>query len=163
MRRRRLLRIGAVGAVALTLAACSGGSDGPRARPGSGSPVLEVARSNDLDRFLRAVERAGLTETLTGSGPFTLFAPTDAAFASSSAQRLDPDALRALLAYHVVPGQLTTDFLEGIDVNHTTLLGSSLNIDGTDGLRVNDARVLRADLLASNGVVFVIDRVLTPR
>jgi uncharacterized surface protein with fasciclin (FAS1) repeats len=68
------------------------------------------------------------------------------------------------MAYHVVPGQLTTDFMEGVDVNHTTLLGTSLNVDGTGPeVRVNGAAVVRGNLIADNGVVFVIDRVLTPR
>ena len=69
-----------------------------------------------------------------------------------------------MIAYHVVPGQLTDDFLDGTDFNHTTLLGSSLNVNGTGGgLRINDAGVVRSNLMASNGVVFAIDRVLTPR
>jgi uncharacterized surface protein with fasciclin (FAS1) repeats len=125
--------------------------------------VLSVARSAGLDRFVRAADAAGMADLLTNSGPYTLFAPTDRAFAASNANRLDGDALQALVAYHVVPGTLTTDFLDGIDINHTTLLGSRINTDGTGGaLRVNGANVVRADLMAGNGVVFAIDRVLTP-
>ena len=72
-------------------------------------------------------------------------------------------ALRQVMAYHVVPGMFTSDFLTGVDVNYTTLKGTSLNVDGTDGLRVDDATIVTPDLGASNGVVNIIDRVLTPR
>jgi uncharacterized surface protein with fasciclin (FAS1) repeats len=160
MRRREALTVLAAGLVA----ACGGGGGGGTAAGGGGGrSVLSVARSAGLDRFVRAVDAAGMTELLSASGPYTLFAPTDRAFAASNANRLDGEALQALVAYHVVPGTLTTDFLDGIDINHTTLLGSRLNTDGTGGaLRVNDANVVRADLMAGNGVVFAIDRVLTP-
>ncbi len=148
-------------AAALALAACGGQGGAPR--PG-GPGVVGVARSSGLNRFARAVETAGMTEVLSGAGPFTVFAPTDRAFAAANLDALDRDALQRVIAYHVVPGQLTEDFLTGMDVNHTTLLGSSLNVDGSGpGLLVNGASVVRADLAASNGVVHSIDRVLTPR
>jgi len=160
MRRRQALTLLAGAA---SLAACGGGSGGQPAG-GSGAGVLAAARANGLGRFARAAEAAGFAEQLAGTGPYTLFAPTDRAFAASSAGRLDGEALQRLVAYHIVPGQLTSAFLVGVDVNHTTLLGSSLNIDGRgEGLRVNGAQVTRADIAAGNGVVFAIDRVLTPR
>ena len=149
-----------MGAPALVACGASGGVTPGRA----GDDVLSVARENGLTRFVRAVDAAGMTEALSGPGPFTLFAPTDQAIAASNLGRLDGDALQRTLAYHVVPGLLSEDFLEGIDVNHTTLLGSSLNTDGSGGaLRVNGAGVVRANLPASNGVVYSIDRVLAPR
>ncbi len=162
MHRRGFLQAGALAALAFAVSACASPT-GPRRPATGGDDVLGIARANGLDRFLRAVRTAELTDALSGAGPFTIFAPSDRAFGASSAGRLDNDELRALLAYHVVPGQLTSDFLEGRDVNHTTLLGTSLNIDGTSGLRVNGANVLASDLMASNGVVFILDRVLTPR
>jgi uncharacterized surface protein with fasciclin (FAS1) repeats len=160
MNRRRALDLLVSAGVLAALAACGGGQP----RGPAGPDLIGTARANDLDRLARAIGSADLVETLSGPGPYTIFAPTDRAFSASNAGRLDGDGLRRLLAYHVVPGQLTADFLEGMDVNHTTLLGSSLNVDGTGaGIRVNDANVLRADLMASNGVIHVIDRVLTPR
>lgn len=160
-RRSALAQIASTGLV-LALAGCAGG--GGRVRGPTGPDLIGTARANDLGRLARAIETAGLTETLSGAGPYTIFAPTDRAFAASNAGRLDGDGLRRLLAYHVVPGQLGSDFLAGMDVNHTTLLGSSLNVDGTgEGVRVNDARILRTDIEASNGIIHVIDRVLTPR
>jgi uncharacterized surface protein with fasciclin (FAS1) repeats len=74
------------------------------------------------------------------------------------------DELRRLVGYHVVPGMLTSTFLLGRDVNFTTSAGTPLTVDGTSGrLRVNGAAVTRADIEAGNGVVHIIDRVLTPR
>ncbi len=126
--------------------------------------IQNAVNSADHTTLVAAVKAAGLVDTLQGPGPFTVFAPTDRAFAASNAGSLDREALQRLVAYHVVPGQLTEDFLEGMDVNHATLLGSSLNVDGSGGeLRVNGAGVVRANLAASNGVVYAIDRVLTPR
>lgn len=159
MRRRAFILAGS----AAVLSACSGGGGSRPVGAARGGPdVLGVARGAGLDRFVRAAQTTGAAETLAGPGPFTLFAPTDRAFAAAGRQ--SEAALTRLVAYHIVPGELTSDFLEGRDVNHTTLLGTSLNVDGTSGvLRVNGAEVVRADLMASNGVVFAIDRVLTPR
>lgn len=164
MERRGFLQIIAFGVAGTGLAAC-GGSGGPSAGgDASGPGVLSVARSNGMGRFARAAQEADMGEYLSGAGPFTLFAPSDRAFAASSAGRMSGEDLQRLVAYHVVPGTLTSEFLIGMDVNHTTLLNSSLNVDGTGGaLTVNGARVLRADLEAANGIVFQIDRVLTPR
>ncbi len=163
MQRRQILILGGAGIAALALAACGGGG-APRPAPRSGGSVLAVARSNGLGRFARAAEATDLGELLAGPGPFTLFAPTDRAFSGSGAARASGEDLRRIVAYHIVPGQLTSDFMEEMDVNHTTLLGSSLNVDGrSTPIRVNGAAVVRADLMAANGVVFAIDRVLTPR
>lgn len=160
MNRRTALGLLAAG---LALTACGGGGGAGASRPG-GPDVLAVARSNGMARFVRAVDAAGMTEVLSGPGPYTLFAPTDRAFAASGLARLSGGDLQRALAYHVVPGQLNDDFLEGIDVNHTTLLGTSLNTDFTgDALRVNGAGVVRANLPASNGVVYSLDRALAPR
>ena len=121
-----------------------------------------MLRANGLTRFLRAIEAAGLAETLAGEGPYTVFAPTNRAVAAADLPE-DAERLRAIVAYHIVPGMFTTDFLAGVDVNYTTLAGSSLNVDGTAGLTVNGAAILTPDLGADNGVVNIIDRVLVPR
>jgi len=158
--RRASIRLLMLGGAAVGVAACAGGA--PAAPGQSAGTVLEVARANRLTRFLRAVEASGLDATLTGEGPFTLFAPNNRAFGGADLPE-DTEALRALVAYHVVPGMFTTDFLVGMDVNYTTLSGESLNVDGTAGLRVNGATIVTPDLGAGNGVVNVIDRVLVPR
>lgn len=164
MRRRRLITLAGFGLVGLGLTACGGGGgESPRAESGGG--VLSVARGAGAGRFARAAEGTELAETLSGPGPFTLFAPTDRAFASAGATRLSGEDLTAFLAYHVVPGELTADYMEGFDINHTTLTGRPLNVDGGPGLiqvgRV--ATVIRPDLPAANGVVHVIDAPLSPR
>ena len=159
--RRAGIRLILLGGAAVGVAACGGGA--PAAPGQSGGTVLEVARANRLTRFLRAVEAAGLEATLAGEGPFTLFAPNNRAFGAADLPE-DTESLRALVAYHVVPGMFTTDFLSGIDVNYTTLSGDGLNVDGTaGGLRVNGATIVTPDLGAGNGVVNIIDRVLVPR
>lgn len=159
MQRRALL---ITGAATVALAACGGGaSRAPSGTSRGGPDVLGVARGAGAGRFARAVEEAGLGETLAGPGPFTLFAPTDRAMAAAG--RLDGEALKRMVAYHIVPGELTTDFLSGMNLNHTSMLGPSVNVDGRGGpLNVEGANVVRADLPASNGIVFTIDRVLSP-
>lgn len=167
MHRRSFLVQG--GLILAVLAGCGDGGRGG-STTASGRDVIEVARANGLERFVQAIAAAGLAETLAGTGPFTLFAPSDRAFAALPRGRMtelqrpaNRAELQQLVAYHVVPGMLTTSFLEGRDVNHTTATGTSLNVDGTAGIRVNDANVATTDLFAANGVVHVIDRVLTPR
>ncbi|MDX2276464.1 MAG: fasciclin domain-containing protein [Hyphomonadaceae bacterium] len=132
--------------------------------------VLEVAAATgQFQTFLRAVEAAGFEETLSGEGPFTLFAPTDSAFedlGQAELQRLlDPrhhEELLALLAYHVVPQRVTSASASGEVVREQTSGGYQVQIDGRDGLRVNDQLVVAPDINASNGVIQGINAVLAP-
>lgn len=161
--RRASLRLLLLGGAAAALPACGGGTATSGGTGGqSGGTVLGVLRSNGLTRFLRAIDKAGLTETLAGEGPYTVFAPTNAAM-NAAALPEDTERLREIVAYHIVPGVFTTDFLAGVDVNYTTLQGASINVDGTAGLRANGASIVTPDLGADNGVVNIIDRVLIPR
>ena len=158
--RRTSLRLILLGAAGAGLAGCGGG-----ATTGTGEAagtVLGTLRANGLTRFLRAIEDAGLAETLAGAGPYTVFAPTNAAVAAAGLPE-DTEALRRVVGFHIVPGMFTTDFLTGVDVRYATLEGASLDVDGTGGLTVNGAAIVTPDLGADNGVVNVIDRVLTPR
>lgn len=144
----------------LPLAACAGGGTGGSSASGT---VLDAARANGAGRFVRALGQAGLADRLAGPGPYTIFAPSDRAMSAASLPA-DPAALAKLLSYHIVPGDFTAAFLTGVDINYTTLAGSSLNVDGTGGrLLVNGAGVISADHSAGNGVVHVIDTVLKPR
>ena len=138
---------------ALVLAGCGGGGGAPNGA--TGPTVLSVARANGLNAFVAAVDTAGMTETLSGPGPYTVFAPTDRAFAGHRPQT-ETEA-RALVSDLVVPGTFTTDFLGGVDVNYTTLANRPVTVDGTGGLRFGGIPVTRADLVADNGVVHVID------
>ena len=115
-----------------------------------------------------ALEAAGLVDTLKGEGPFTVFAPTDEAFAALPAGTVDTlladpkGDLTQILTYHVVPGKvMSTDITDGMTA--TTVQGADLTFTIKDGnVYVNDAMVVTADIETSNGVIHVIDGVLTP-
>jgi transforming growth factor-beta-induced protein len=133
--------------------------------------VLDLATTaavaGGFETLLAAVRAAGLEGALAGPGPFTVFAPTDAAFAAlppGTVEGLlaDPEALRAVLLYHVVPGAVRAADVVGL-TSAPTLNGASLRITVTNGeVRIEGARVVAADIEASNGVIHVIDAVLIP-
>ena len=120
--------------------------------------------------LVAAVQAAGLEETLRGEGPFTVFAPTDDAFAAlpegTVESLLEPDnqdQLVAVLTYHVVPGEVMAADAAGATVELATVEGSNVTVDGTgDGVTVNGANVVAADVAADNGVIHVIDAVILP-
>ena len=116
--------------------------------------------------LVAAVEAAGLVDTLKGDGPFTVFAPTDEAFAAlpeGTVEGLleDPEALAAILTYHVVPGKVMSGDLSD-NMMAATVNGADVTIMTEGGVMVNDANVVAADVLASNGVIHVIDKVILP-
>ena len=130
--------------------------------------IVAVASSTDgFGTLVAALTAAGLVETLQGAGPFTVFAPTDAAFAALPAGLLDKlllpenkDVLVSILTYHVVPGMvMSADIMAG-DV--ATVEGSSVKLETSYGVKVNGANVTAADVAASNGVIHVIDAVIVP-
>jgi uncharacterized surface protein with fasciclin (FAS1) repeats len=113
-----------------------------------------------------ALQAAGLVDTLKGDGPFTVFAPTDEAFAKLPAGTLeallaDPAKLQAVLTYHVVPGRVTAADVATLS-SAATVQAAPIAIDTSMGVRVNDAHVTQADVMTSNGVIHVIDTVLLP-
>jgi uncharacterized surface protein with fasciclin (FAS1) repeats len=129
-----------------------------------------AAREGQFQTLTRAVEAAGLKDQLTTPGPYTVFAPTDAAFDALPRETLDnllkpenKDQLTKLIAYHVIPGQFTSNQLTSGEVK--TVEGSpvTVNIDDvTRTITVDNATVIQADIPASNGIVHVIDRVILP-
>lgn len=138
--------------------------------PTRGPSIPQVAKTaGQFTTLLAAVDAAGLTETLLGRGPFTLFAPTDEAFArlpnGTVAELLKPEnreKLRTILTYHVVAGRVTAAQARGVN-SAETVAGQSVRISTkNDQLRINDATVRIADVPASNGLIHVIDRVLLP-
>ena len=169
-RRTRLLpalgAIAAAGAIAATPAMAQHAS--PPAKPTQN--IVQVAASNpQFSTLVSLVKEAGLVKTLSGKGPFTVFAPTNAAFAKVPAETLaalkaDPDKLRAVLTYHVVPGNVPASkvvTLNGKSVK--TVEGSTVRITVKGkSVRVNDAKVTRTDIKASNGTIHVINSVLIP-
>ena len=130
--------------------------------------IVDTAAGNsDFETLVAAVQAAGLVDTLKGEGPFTVFAPTDDAFAalgSTVEELLKPenkDKLTAILTYHVIPGKvMSTDLTD--DAMVTTVQGSDVTIDLDNGPMVNDANVVTADIETSNGVIHVIDKVILP-
>ncbi|MCX7033720.1 MAG: fasciclin domain-containing protein [Arenimonas sp.] len=132
--------------------------------------IVDVAAGNaDFETLVAAVKAAGLAETLSGAGPFTVFAPTDAAFAKLPAGTVEnllkpenKDKLVALLTYHVVAGKVMAADVVGLD-NATTVNGAVADITVTDGtVKVDEATVTATDIAASNGVIHVIDTVIMP-
>jgi uncharacterized surface protein with fasciclin (FAS1) repeats len=130
--------------------------------------VDTAAGAGDFGTLLAAAEAAGLVETLKSEGPFTVFAPTDAAFAAlpegTVEDLLKPenkDALAAILTYHVIAGKvMSTDLTD--DMEAATVNGDTVMIDLDNGVMVDDATVTTADIEASNGVIHVIDKVIMP-
>jgi uncharacterized surface protein with fasciclin (FAS1) repeats len=129
--------------------------------------IVETAReAGTFQTLLAAVDAAGLGETLADGGPFTVFAPTDEAFAALppdtvSGLLADPPALARVLTYHVVPGRITSAQITN-GSEQTTVEGGVLRIAANGAVTVNDAHVIQADVEAENGVIHVIDRVLIP-
>jgi uncharacterized surface protein with fasciclin (FAS1) repeats len=129
--------------------------------------IVDTAISaGQFKTLVKAVQEAGLVDTLKGKGPFTVFAPTDAAFA-----KLPPGTLEALLndkaklaevlTYHVVPGKVKSGDIKPGAVK--TVQGQSVQLSTKGGaVMVNDAKVIKADIVASNGVIHIIDTVIVP-
>jgi uncharacterized surface protein with fasciclin (FAS1) repeats len=163
----------------LAVAACGGGNAESKTAsetPTSGSmrsaksDIVATAESaGQFKTLLAAVKAAGLESTLEGSGPFTVFAPTDDAFAKLPAGTVDSllkpenkEKLKAILTYHVVSGNVPSS--EAVKLSSAkTVNGKDLRLVATGGgLEVNGAKVVKADIAASNGVIHVIDKVVLP-
>jgi uncharacterized surface protein with fasciclin (FAS1) repeats len=164
----------------LILGACTGAADtkttasAPAAStataPAATGDIVAVAAGNPaFSTLVAAVGAAGLADTLKGPGPLTVFAPTNDAFAKLPAgtveNLLKPEnkaQLVAVLTYHVVPGKVMSSSLAGKTTSVATVQGGKVTIDGTNGITVNGAKVVIADVPASNGVIHAIDTVILP-
>jgi uncharacterized surface protein with fasciclin (FAS1) repeats len=135
----------------------------------SAADIVETAVAGKFKTLVAAVKAAGLVETLKGPGPFTVFAPTDEAFAKLPAGTLEAllkpenkSKLQSILAYHVVPGKVMSQDVVKLN-SAKTVEGRSIAIKTMNGgVMVNNARVTKADIAASNGVIHVIDTVILP-
>lgn len=136
---------------------------------GHSKDIVDTAiEAGSFETLVAAVQAAGLVDTLKGEGPFTVFAPTDEAFAAlpeGTVENLllpeNKDQLVAILTYHVVPGKvMSTDLTD--DMEAATVQGSSVTIDLDNGVMVDNATVTTADIETSNGVIHVIDTVILP-
>jgi len=156
----RITAAALAGAVALPL---TFGAAGVRA-----ADIVDTAiQAGSFETLVTAVQAAGLVETLKGEGPFTVFAPTDEAFAALPEGTLealleDTDQLAAVLTYHVVAGEVTAADVVGLETAET-VNGDTIDItvDG-DTVMVDQATVIQADVMADNGVIHVIDQVILP-
>ncbi|MBF9032839.1 fasciclin domain-containing protein [Rhodobacterales bacterium HKCCE2091] len=130
--------------------------------------VDTAAAAGDFSTLLAAAEAAGLVDTLKAEGPYTVFAPTDEAFAALPEGTVESlllpenqDQLSAILLYHVVPGEvMAADLSDGMTAE--TAQGEAVSFSVGDSVMVNDATVVSADIAASNGVIHVIDSVILP-
>ncbi len=129
--------------------------------------IVETAvAAGSFKTLATALQAAGLVDTLKGKGPFTVFAPTDAAFAKIPKADLDAllkdkAKLTAVLTYHVVPGKVMAKDVKAGTVK--TVQGGMLTLGTTGGVTVDNAKVVQADIVASNGVIHVIDSVVLPK
>ena len=129
--------------------------------------IVDTAVSaGQFKTLVAAAKAAGLVETLKGAGPFTVFAPTDEAFAKlpeGTVESLlqDKEALTKVLTYHVVPGKVLAADVVNLR-KAETVQGQSIAIDSSSGVKVDNANVIATDLIASNGVIHVIDAVILP-
>ncbi len=155
---RKTLLAGAA-AIAMTTAAFAGAK----------KDIVDTAvNAGSFETLVAAVQAAGLVDTLKGDGPFTVFAPTDEAFAALPEGTVESlllpenkDMLTAILTYHVVPGKVMSTDLQD-DMEAATVQGESVTIDLDNGVQVEGATVVSADIETSNGVIHVIDAVILP-
>ncbi len=154
-------------AIGLTATSAVAGTSYKDKAPGT---IVEVAAGNpDFSTLVAAVKAAGLVDTLSSKGPFTVFAPTNAAFAKLPAGTVESlllpenkDKLTAILTYHVVAGKVTAAQVVKLKTANT-VNGKAVTIaTGKNGVTVNNAKVNGTDVMASNGVIHVIDTVLIP-
>ena len=129
--------------------------------------IIETAISNpEFSTLVTAIKTAGLVETLSGTGPFTVFAPNNDAFAKIPEATLktilaDKTKLTSILTYHVVAGKVTSKDVT-LMTEAQTVEGSKIKIDTKNGVMINNSKVIKADIECSNGVIHVIDTVLMP-
>ncbi len=128
--------------------------------------VDTAVAAGDFKTLATALQAAGLVETLKGKGPFTVFAPTDAAFAKVPKDQLDAllkdkAKLTAVLTYHVVAGKVMAADVKAGKVK--TVQGSEITVSTTGGVMVDNAKVTKTDIVADNGVIHVIDTVIIPK
>ena len=159
--------LGAAGGLALALSgAVAAQADGH----GMKKDIVDTAvGAGSFTTLVAAVQAAGLVHTLKGDGPFTVFAPTDAAFAALPEGTVETllmpenkDQLVSVLTYHVVPAKVMSGDIAGKKARVLTVQGDRLSVNARNGVKVENARVTTADIAASNGVIHVIDKVLIP-
>ena len=132
--------------------------------------VDTAVAAGSFTTLVAAVTAAGLVKTLKGQGPFTVFAPTDEAFAALPAGTVDElvkpenkEKLTAILLHHVLPGAVKSTDVTGKTMDPATAGGTTVHVDGTDGVIVGGAKVVTADIACTNGIIHVVDSVILPK
>lgn len=171
MRSKTLTAFAVIPAIVLSLAVGTSFADNCASHAAASNAPKDIVdtavAAGSFSTLVTAVQAAGLVEVLKGDGPFTVFAPTDEAFAKLPKGTLDSllkdkDALTKVLTYHVVPGEVrAADVLQLASAK--TVQGQSISIDTTSGVKVDNANVIQTDISASNGVIHVIDTVILPQ
>lgn len=169
MKKNRLFAVAAVTAL-FTLPTGASAQDSTQKEKAPMKNIVEIAaEAGSFNTLVAAVKAAGLVVTLSGEGPFTVFAPNDAAFARLPAGTIDAlladkEKLTSILTFHVVAGKVMSgDIIKANGATPTTVNGLPVDVIVRDGnVYVNDAQVVTADIVASNGVIHVIDAVLLP-
>lgn len=160
----RKLALVALTILTMTALPITAGSSGSHHK----SDIIGTAiAAGNFKTLVAAVQAAGLVDTLKGEGPFTVFAPTDEAFAKLPEGTIesllaDKEKLTAILTYHVVPGEYRAAQVTR-ENSLKTVQGQTVRIDTSNGVRVDSASVIKADILTSNGVIHVIDSVILPQ
>ncbi len=152
--------IGAAAAMALAL---------PLKAQANQDIVDTAVSAGSFNTLVAAVQAAGLVDTLKGKGPYTVFAPTDEAFAALPEGTVETlllpenkDQLVSILTYHVVPAKIMSGDIAGKRAKVLTVQGERLSVNARNGVKVDNADVVQADIVASNGVIHVVDKVLLP-
>lgn len=170
----KLLRTAAISifttVASVSLAFADGHGNHAKMQEASAKNIVETAVSaGQFNTLVAAVKAADLANLLSSEGPFTVFAPTDEAFAALPAGAVETllkpenkDQLIAVLKYHVVPGKVLSGDIKGKALEVETAQGSMVDINAKYGVKVDQATVVSADVLASNGVIHVIDQVILP-
>jgi uncharacterized surface protein with fasciclin (FAS1) repeats len=160
---RTIRNLFAAGAIAVSTLALS-------AQAYAADIVDTAVAAGSFKTLVAAVQAAGLVDTLKGAGPFTVFAPSDEAFAKLPAGTVEDllkpenkDKLVAILTYHVVPGKVMAADVAGKETMAKSVQGSEIKVNGMDGVMVDGAKVVTADIAADNGVIHVIDSVIMPK
>ncbi|NJN63808.1 MAG: fasciclin domain-containing protein [Acidobacteria bacterium] len=165
MKKFTVIALALVAGLALTPAVA--GDYGKKADKAATMDIVDTAvAAGSFNTLVAAVKAAGLVETLKGKGPFTVFAPTDEAFAKLPAGTLDAllkdkAKLAQILTYHVVPGKVMAADVTKL-TSAKTVQGQEVRISTAGGVKINDANVVKTDIVTSNGVIHVIDSVILP-
>lgn len=162
MIRQTLLKIIAVFSISIAMIA-------PSSAQMKADIVDTAVAAGSFKTLVAAVQAAGLVDTLKSDGPFTVFAPTDAAFSALPAGTVESllkpenkDKLVQILTYHVLSGKVMSADIAGKKMSPTTVEGSTVDIDATNGVMIDGAKVVTADIETTNGVIHVIDKVIMP-